>query len=523
MSQTASSDPRLSELNEHERGERFARLQERLVPVWSAMRLNEPGESIVVVPSVAPDRPEVNGAELQAYEERFLFLLLLLRHPRLQVIYVTGRPIAESIIEYYLALLPGVIPRHARARLHLVATHDGSPRSLADKLLERPRILAQIRALIPDRTRCHLIPYATTTLERDLALALGVPLYGADPRLLPLGTKTGCRRLFAQTGVSHPQGFENVRDLEDVVDALARLRAARPGATDAIVKLNDGVSGRGNATVELRGLPAPGSSEEAAALRERAQAMAFEHHEMRLEHYLGRLGEDGGIVEERVSGLEVRSPSVQLRVTPLGEVELLSTHDQLLGGPSGQSYLGCRFPADFAYARAITAEAAKIGAQLASEGVLGRFAVDFVVVRDAHGDWDPYAIELNLRKGGTTHPFLTLQFLTDGSYDPVTGLFTAPSGREKHLVATDHLESELLRGLTLDDLFDIIVRQRLHFDPARQTGVVFHMISALSENGRVGLTAVGDTPEQADATYRRAERTLVEEAEPPREPSLPAL
>ena len=523
MSQTASSDPRLSELNEHERGERFARLQERLVPVWSAMRLNEPGESIVVVPSVAPDRPEVNGAELQAYEERFLFLLLLLRHPRLQVIYVTGRPIAESIIEYYLALLPGVIPRHARARLHLVATHDGSPRSLADKLLERPRILAQIRALIPDRTRCHLIPYATTTLERDLALALGVPLYGADPRLLPLGTKTGCRRLFAQTGVSHPQGFENVRDLEDVVDALARLRAARPGATDAIVKLNDGVSGRGNATVELRGLPAPGSSEEAAALRERAQAMAFEHHEMRLEHYLGRLGEDGGIVEERVSGLEVRSPSVQLRVTPLGEVELLSTHDQLLGGPSGQSYLGCRFPADFAYARAITAEAAKIGAQLASEGVLGRFAVDFVVVRDAHGDWDPYAIELNLRKGGTTHPFLTLQFLTDGSYDPVTGLFTAPSGREKHLVATDHLESELLRGLTLDDLFDIIVRQRLHFDPARQTGVVFHMISALSENGRVGLTAVGDTPEQADSTYRRAERTLVEEAEPPREPSLPAL
>ena len=116
---------------------------------------------------------------------------------------------------------------------------------LADKLLERPRILAQIRALIPDRTRCHLIPYATTTLERDLALALGIPLYGADPRLLPLGTKTGCRRLFAQTGVSHPQGFEDVHDLEDVVDALTRLRAARPGATDAIVKLNDGVSGRG--------------------------------------------------------------------------------------------------------------------------------------------------------------------------------------------------------------------------------------------------------------------------------------
>ena len=156
-------------------------------------------------------------------------------------------------------------------------------------------------------------------------------------------------------------------------------------------------------------------------------------------------------------------------MTPLGDVELLSTHDQLLGGPSEQSYIGCRFPADFAYARAITVEAGKIGARLAHEGVLGRFAVDFVVVRESNG-WMPYAIELNLRKGGTTHPFLTLQFLTGGAYDADTALFTAPSGREKHLVASDHIESSLLRGLTADDLFDVAVRHRLHYDQARQQG-----------------------------------------------------
>ena len=49
-------------------------------------------------------------------------------------------------------------------------------------------------------------------------------------------------------------------------------------------------------------------------------------------------------------GREFRSPSAQLRVTPLGKVELLSTHDQMLGGPSGQTYLGCRFPANLEYA-----------------------------------------------------------------------------------------------------------------------------------------------------------------------------
>jgi hypothetical protein len=99
----------------------------------------------------------------------------------------------------------------------------------------------------------------------------------------------------------------------------------------------------------------------------------------------------------------------------------------------------------------------------------------------------------------------------------------APSGREKHLVATDHLESELLRGLTIDELFDIAVRHRLHFDQARQTGIVFHMMSALTELGRVGMTAVGDSPEAADAAFRRAERILVEEAAPAAEPALPAL
>ena len=276
MTRVVESPPRLSELSDDERSARFARLQQRLVPVWDGLRLNQPGESIVVVPSAAPDSTQ-GGAAVQSLEERMLFLLLLLRHPRLRVIYVTGRPVPDSVIEYYLGLLPGVIARHARARLHMVSTHDGSARSLSAKLLDRPRVLAHIRTLIPDASRCHLVPYATTTLERDVALTLGVPLYGADPRLLAFGTKTGCRRLFAEAGVPHPLGYENLHDVDGVVAALADMRATRPGVVEVIVKLNDGVSGRGNALVDLRGLPAPGSADERAGLRHRVEAMAFEH------------------------------------------------------------------------------------------------------------------------------------------------------------------------------------------------------------------------------------------------------
>jgi hypothetical protein len=408
--------------------------------------------------------------------------------------------------------MPGVIAAHARRRLHLVSPHDGSARPLSAKLLARPSLLERIRALIPDPERAHLVPYNTTFLERDLALRLGIPMYGADPKFFPLGTKTGCRRLFAEEGVSHPLGAEGLSSVEDVVDAIAGMRARKPSIAGVIVKLNEGVSGAGNATVDLGGLPAPGSAGEREALQARVRAARFESPRVTFARYAEKLASDGGIVEERIAGRDFRSPSVQLRVTPLGELEVLSTHDQLLGGAGGQSYLGCRFPADPAYAVAITREAVKVGRRLAREGVIGRFALDFVVVRNEAGEWEVYAIELNLRKGGTTHPFLTLQFLTDGTYDPDTAVFTAPSGRPKCFVASDHLESPHYRALTPDDLFDVVARHGLHFDHTRQTGVVFHMMSALSEHGRVGLTAVGDSPAEADALYHRGQAVLEEEA-----------
>ena len=503
----------LSALSEEERYHRFDALQARMPGVWEAMRLNHEDESVVVVPSITLDRAvAASGSLTQAFEERFLFLLVLLRQPRLRMIYVTSMPIAPEIVEYYLALLSGVIPSHARSRLELVAVHDASPRSLSEKLLERPRLLARIGDLIPNRSRSHLVPYNTTELERDVAISLGIPMYGADPRLAPLGTKSGCRRLFAESGVPHPLGVEDVRTVDDLADAVATMRGTRPQMKSVIVKLNEGVSGAGNALVRLEGLPSPGAADERSRLVQRLHEMELESPTTPREVYLAKLAGDGGIVEERITGEVIRSPSVQLRVLPGGETELLSTHDQLLGGASGQSYLGCRFPAAPEYARTITDHARTVGLRLAKEGALGRFAVDFVVVRDARGEWAPYAIELNLRKGGTTHPFLTLQFLTDGRYDPATALFLTPRGHEKHLVATDHLEGPLLRALSPSDLFDIVARHGLHFDQSRQAGIVFHMISSLTEHGRVGLTAVGDSAAEADRRYRDAERILLAEA-----------
>ena len=511
----------------------FDRLQKKLVPLWKSIEhFNQDPQTIVVVPSMSIDAVN-SGAVMQAYEERFLFLLLLLRQPRARLIYVTSQTILPSIIDYYLDLLPGVIPSHARQRLFLISPLDGSVCPLSDKLLARPRLIDRIRSLIMDPGRAHLVPFNTTNREKELAVRLGIPMYGADPKFFLLGTKSGCRKIFAEENVPHPLGHEDIGNKEDLLKAIAQMRAKKPSIKQVLVKLNEGVSGEGNAIVDLRGLPPVAgigdaghegvstrqgsptpattySGKELALLEERLRAMQFELEGVTHESYMKKLQERKAVVEERIMGEEFRSPSVQLRVTPLGAVELLSTHDQLLGGPSGQSYLGCVFPADTGYAALITQEAAKIGKRLAKEGVIGRFALDFVVVR-SNGKWEPFAIEINLRKGGTTHPFLTLQFLTDGTYDPETAIFTAPNGRHKFFVASDHVESPAYRTLTPDDLFDIVVRHNLHFGQTRQTGVVFHMMSALGELGRMGLTAVGNSHEEARATYDRALAVLNEE------------
>ena len=325
-----------------------------------------------------------------------------------------------------------------------------------------------------------------------MAVRLGIPLYGADPELDWLGTKTGSRRVFADEGVPHARGSD-VASERDVLTALGELQS-----TTAVLKLDRGVSGLGNALVDVG---------RAIADDTLTGALRLEDTEGAVGDYLHALADQGGIVEELIEGEDFQSPSAQLRISPSGQVDILSTHDQVLGGPHGQTYFGCRFPADPEYAPRIAAEALKVGRRLAREGVIGRAAVDFVAVRK-DGGWELYALEINLRCGGTTHPFMAISTLTDGIYDPLAGEFRTRLGDLKHYVATDHLDAPGYQALTPDDLLDVVSERSLGWDAERESGVALHMVSALAVAGRIGLTAIGDTPSEAAALYRELKQTL---------------
>lgn len=491
---------------------RFAELQAGFADTYARLvsDRNAP-RTVVIVPSLTLDQDVMDRvAGAHHYEERMLCLLLLLALPRTNVVYVTSTPIAEPIIDYYLHLLPGIPAQHARRRLLLLSCHDASRAPLSAKILARPRLVRRIVEAIPDQGAAHLTCFTVTRLERNLAVALGVPVYGCDPGLLSWGTKSGSRRIFREAGIALASGFEDLRDEKDVAAALARLKAENPRLRRAVVKLNEGFSGEGNAIFDF-GVAPTGGGDLDRWVRERLPYLAFEAGGMTWELYGYKLAAMGAIVEAFLEGEVKRSPSVQFRVDPGGHLDVVSTHDQVLGGASGQIFLGCRFPADAAYRLAIQEQGLAAARVLADKGVLGRFGIDFLSVREGE-QWRHAAIEINLRKGGTTHPFLMLQFLTNGRYDATTGEFFTPSGRPRCYYATDNLESEAYRGLTPHDLIDIAATTGLHFNAATQEGVSFHLVGALSEFGKLGTVAIGETQERADALQRRVVDILNREA-----------
>ncbi|RUT05580.1 hypothetical protein DSM106972_035870 [Dulcicalothrix desertica PCC 7102] len=492
----------------------FRDLQTTLRDRWKTIELFDNSDAdILVIPSLSLDQRELMKVEgCEHYEERLLFSLIRLRNPRTRLVYVTSMPLHPSVVDYYLQLLPGIPFSHARNRLLLLSTYDSSQKPLSQKILERPRLLERIRQALR-LNKSFMTCYNSTDLEAELSIKLGVPLYAAAPDLQIWGTKSGSRQIFAESNVPHPDGSPLVKTVSELAEVAAQLWERQPTLQRMVVKLNEGISGEGNALLDLRPIshmapPNETHSSRVAAIKENFLLLRFQASQESWDNFSGRIAELGAIVEAFVEGEIKRSPSVQGRITPTGEVEILSTHDQILGGPDGQIYLGCEFPADEAYRLRLQQLGLKVGQNLAEKGALERYGVDFITVQKENGEWDIQAIEINLRKGGTTHPFMTLKLLTNGRYNLSTGLFYSQQGRPKYYIATDNLQKDRYKGLLPNDLMDIIAHHRLHFDSGTETGTVFHLMGCLSQFGKLGLTSIGDSLQEAEDIYNKVTKVL---------------
>ena len=355
------------------------------------------------------------------------------------MVYVTSQPVHPMILEYYFQFLAGIPASHARARLTLLCAHDASPRSLTEKILERPRLIERIRAGIVDPQRAYLTVFNSTPLERKLAVLLGIPLNGVDPQPHPpRAPSRAAARCSARPGSPLPEGFEDLRTEHDVESALVELRERRPGIRRAVVKLNDSFSGEGNALFRY-----PEERVAGGGRRTRCAELEFSVPTETPEVYFDKFARMGGIVEEFIEA--PREALALARSCGSARAARWSPSP-----PTTRSWAARAARCSSAAASPPTTTTAcrsrrpaqRIGARARQprRGEPLRGGLPGLPQRAGQTDWSLAALEINLRMGGTTHPYLALQFLTGGQLDPATGLFLSPSGQAKYYRATDNLQ-----------------------------------------------------------------------------------
>ena len=334
------------------------------------------------------------------------------------------------------------------------------------------------------------MPYVCTELETRSARARML-IDGADPALAYLGPRavggscSPCRRRAPARG----------RAVRPAPTWSRRSRGCAPsgrGSRQVVVKLDAGVSGEGNAIVELRGLPRPGARAELRAdRRARRRDAPAGRRASRSATTSSGSSAAAGSSRSGSSGASCAARACSSSSAP-GEARIVSTHDQILAATcasAAASRPSPRTPRDHRGGAAGRRAAGRGGCLRARRDRLHRRPQPL-------RHWSAYAIEINLRKGDDAPPHdaraAQRRRVRPGRRLPCPGRRAAPLRRHRppRVPAPDRARQQRA------------ARARRAPGPRRDgCGVVFHMLSSLGELGRMGMTAIGHSAADAQLRY----------------------
>ena len=425
--------------------------------------------TLIVVPSLSLGNDELlaeSGADPVA-EQRLLSLTLLLASPEVKVVYTSSHSVPKTVLDAVLRY----VPDRADALRRLTIVKTSRPGPLACALLDDPAAMETLQGAVAAGPSC-LFSFDVTRHETALAARLGIPVLGSHPRLQSLCTKTGARQIAGEHGVPVPPGTEALGSLHEAEAAMKHLKAPR-----VMVKLNDGFAGLGNVVVDHSNRDAP--------LQMRSARFGDPLDDW--DSFSEKFERSGGVVEAMVGAGALASPSAQLYISPEGETSLVSTQDQIMGGPTGQTSVGCAGPASLRYRHTISRHALTIGRALEGKGVWGFVGVDFLAEPAEFGS-RVYLGEINLRMGATAPPNLLLRMLLEDEDVPGGDGARAPS-----YVARPVKVPEDVCPAT----------GRPGFDPERRHGVVPFCVDP-AQPSRAWLLAVARTRKEALGLLERS-------------------
>ena len=380
----------------------FDALQGRL---GHALDLSQPGRDdehvMVALPSFSLGESLLShyGDRIPALEHRYLLAMLVLNRIACDLVLVVvpgaRRPRCSTTTSRSSAEERRA---SARARLHVLEVPDPSHRSIAEKLLDRPDLIDELRRADRRTAGVH------RAVERHRPRGGGGAGAGrADQRLGAAAVAArasrapvaGCSR---RPGVPVAAGCEDVRTIDDVLAAVAAVRAARPARR----------RGGDQARRQRRGRRQPGD-------RPAHPRRPARHGSRRCPSGTSTTWPTARVVEELITGTRFTTPSVQIDVLPDqpgrgarhpragdGRRRRPGVHGLPLPRRPGlrrRSWPGTAGRSASAWPR--TACSAGRASTSRRRGT-----------RAAR--WHLHALEVNLRKGGTTHPYAVLRNIAPG-------------------------------------------------------------------------------------------------------------
>eukprot|EP00658_Telonema_sp_P-2_P047849 TRINITY_DN36424_c0_g1_i2.p1 TRINITY_DN36424_c0_g1~~TRINITY_DN36424_c0_g1_i2.p1 ORF type:complete len:356 (+),score=91.48 TRINITY_DN36424_c0_g1_i2:319-1386(+) len=219
----------------------------------------------------------------------------------------------------------------------------------------------------------------------------------------------------------------------------------------------------------------------------------------------------GGVIEACPSTVKA-SPSANIMISPDGDLELVSTQEQLFGSPFVCSATLC--PMVSLPAGAARAAALAIGKVCYSKGIIGHVGIDFVVFLDeSTNNLRLWAVDLNLRMTSSLCGFRLFSFLTkNGQFDPKTGTYhsggaqnalgeaaTPTSGSkktERAFVHVDMLANPKMSEVQHTAFFNLCRLRGVSYDLKLMMGTAFKLVDSFV-CGAVGLISIQPTREKA--------------------------
>jgi len=329
-------------------------------------------DTVIVLPSITETPHALSRTKgINFYEHRQLYHMALLRDPNIKrVIYLSSTPLDPAVVKYYWKhILRDYVPLKSLERRFLaLSVNDPTVRPLSQKIKESPSFVRALTDALSCSKRTCLIPFISTPLEHDVAGLLGVEILSHHPDNYQFGTKSGSCKIFREAQVPYPLGSEIVHTEHDLASSVLELwlhclkqEQAQRGDENSsfsgrfIVKLDDSASGGGNALFDMTSLLGrlflderdwlDTASMEAWQFQNRERMVAgiidefprmiFQGRGEEWKTYRAEIPKQGAHVELFIE--HQFAPSCQAVITTLGEVIILSTHEQILDGHTYQA------------------------------------------------------------------------------------------------------------------------------------------------------------------------------------------